>query len=132
ATNPSEATSAEAPLPATVRTYRLRIYATAAYAAQILDWQRRATELVDDVNRVLAPSMGAQLVIDGFRDGFVEEQSLNASLHALRKTDDGHDVDWVVGLVGGLPRTTQSFHELGMANILGKHLVVRATSPSQE
>src|SRR5437764_8924720 len=65
ATNPSEATSAEAPLPATVRTYRLRVYATAAYAAQILDWQRRATELVDDVNRVLAPSMGAQLVIDG-------------------------------------------------------------------
>jgi hypothetical protein len=132
ATAPSEASTADAPHPPAARTYRLRVYATAAYAAQILDWHRRATELIDDANRVLAPSIGAQLAIDGFRDGFVEEQSLSASLNALRKTDDGHDVDWVIGLVGGLPRTTQSFHELGMANILGKHLVVRATSPSQE
>jgi hypothetical protein len=34
----------------------------------------------------------------------------------------------VVGLVGALPRQTQSLHELGYSEVLGKHVVVRAAS----
>src|SRR5258706_13174966 len=92
----STADAPAAPTPA-VRTYRIRVYATPAYATERLDWHRRATELVDDANRVLAASIGGQLVIDDFRDWTSEEQSLGASLGALRQRGDGRDIDWCLG-----------------------------------
>ena len=41
-------------------------------------------------------------------------------------------VDFVLGLVGSLPRVEFSFHQLGMAGLLGKHLVVRAMNDDAE
>src|SRR5262249_25369578 len=53
-------------------------------------------------------------------------------LEDLAATDRGDDVDWVVGLAGAVPKFTSSVHELGMARLLGKHLVVRAMNDAAE
>jgi hypothetical protein len=53
------------------------------------------------------------------------EDDLRATLDALAAKDRGDDVDLVVGMIGALPRVSASFHELGMAEVLGKHVVVR-------
>jgi hypothetical protein len=119
----------------TARDYRVRVYATPAYAALTLDWHRRVGEIVGDGNAILGPSIGAQLTVEEFHDwsvGAGEEQNLAAALHALHDEDDGKGADWVIGFVGSLPRATRSFHELGMADVPGKHLVLRATSVAEE
>ena len=56
------------------------------------------------------------------------DDNLEAALAALRHDDPGDDVDVVVGLIGALPRPTDALHEVGYAEVLGKHLVVRAAS----
>ena len=106
--------------------------------AQTLDWARRVRELVDDANRVLQPSFDAQLEIEsmdawnvGDKSAGVEE-NMDAALAALKIADPGDDVDWVGGLVGALPRLTVSFHELGKAEFLSKHLVLRAAGNAGE
>jgi hypothetical protein len=38
----------------------------------------------------------------------------------------------VIGFVGGLPRLSQSFHELGYGDLVGTHVIVRASTDLQE
>jgi Matrixin len=133
ATPPPETSSAAETRSAQgVRAYRVRVYATPAYEAQTLDWHRRVSEIIEDGNLVLGPSVGARLTIESFNDWSVEEQSLSGALHTIRDEDEGRGVDWVIGFVAGLPRATSSFHELGMAEIPGKHLVLRASGVADE
>jgi hypothetical protein len=54
------------------------------------------------------------------------DDDLQASMQAVAKNDAGKDADWVLGLVGGLPKYTLSFHQLGLGIVLGKHIVLRS------
>jgi len=46
----------------------------------------------------------------------------------LARLDPGLDVDWVVGLVSPLPLVSMSFHDLGWAEVPGRHFVLRGMS----
>jgi hypothetical protein len=93
-------------------------------------------DLVDDANVVLAPSLGARLEIETMSQwddaGGDRDAPLESALEELRAKDAGDGADWVIGMVGGLSRLTPSFHELGMGEMAGKHLVVRAASKADE
>lgn len=116
------------------RTLRVRLRATPRYAAQALDWQKQAAELVDDANRVLAPAVAVKLEIAAMDtwSPAPPEGALDASLAALRAADDAGDVDVVIGIVGGIPKHTAQFHDLGLAAVLGKHMVVRAAQSAED
>jgi hypothetical protein len=131
-TPPPETSSAGEARAGAVRAYRVRIYASPAYEALTVDWHRRVSELLEDGNLVLGPSIGARLTIESFHEWAVDEQSLSGALRALAEEDEGRDVDWVIGFVSALPRATRSFHELGMAEVPGKHLVLRAAGVADE
>ena len=120
--------------PAATRALRMRIYASTAYEAQTIDWQRQVRDLIDDANPILAAALGAHLELDTMQtwDDAVEGSSLEATLVALRAKDSGEGVDWVAGMVGSIPRVTESFHELGMGEVVGKHIVLRAASRLEE
>jgi len=120
--------------PARVTRYRVRVLANASYAAQTMNWQKQVRDLFEEANRVLEPSFGARLEIDTMSawDMRVSDDDLRASLAALRADDAGQGVEWVVGLVGGMPRLSASLHDVGVANVLGKHVVVRAAAREGE
>ena len=110
-------------------TYRVRLRPDAHYQAQTVDVDRQLRELVEDANRVLEPGLGLELEIDAIRPWvFDGDEHVDVALTALAKDDGGEDVDVVIGLIGALPRPTESLHELGMAEMLGKHVVLRAAS----
>jgi hypothetical protein len=110
-------------------TYRVRLRPNAHYLAQTVDAERQLRELVEDANRVLQPGLGLELDVDAIRPWSLDgDERLEGALGGLAKDDDGQDADLVVGFIGALPRPTESLHELGMAEMLGKHLVVRAAS----
>ena len=114
-------------------TFHLRALATAQYTAQTLDWQRDFKELVARANAVVEP-LGAHLEVDSMSSwtSSASAADVDVALAALRHDDDGGGVDWVVGLVGGLPKFTDSFHELGRGDVIGKYFVLRAATDLQE
>ena len=121
---------------APAKAFRMRVRATPQYAAQTVDWQKQTRELVDDANQILAPSVGVRLDVESMvawsPPAGAKESDLDATLVALRAADAGGDVDWVAAMVGGIPKQTAAFHELGIAEVLGKHLVVRAALDANE
>jgi hypothetical protein len=113
---------------------RIRVHATAAYAAEVVDWPRQFARLLEDVNRVVEPTLEAKLeLVDASTwSPSLSNDDLNPLLASLRRDDGGNDVDCVVGLVGSLPVFAHSFHQLGLGQVLGKHLVVRAMNDARE
>ena len=119
---------------AAVKPLHVRLHATRAYTAQVLDWQRDFKQTLTEVNRLFSPTFGAQLEVSeaNLWQPKAGEESIDAVLEELGELDDGAGVDWVVGLIGSVPRFAQSFHELGVANVIGKHLVVRSINNVEE
>ncbi len=111
------------------RTYRVRLRPDAQYLAQTVDPERQMGDLVEDADRVLEASLGLHLEAETTKPWSLDaDEHLENALVALGRDDPGDDVDVVLGLVGALPRQTESLHELGYSEILGKHIVVRAAS----
>jgi hypothetical protein len=111
---------------------RIRIFATPKYVGQAMDWQRDARDLIDGANAVLEGDIGLRLEIDSMNTWDGDRDDAAAQLEALRAKDSGSDVAWVLGLVGGFPTFTESFHQLGYADVIGKHLVLRASTDLSE
>jgi predicted Zn-dependent protease len=109
------------------RTARLRVYATRPYQAQNLRWREDFSEDIDLVNQYLIPAFGLRLEIVEFESWAYEgdSESLGTMIEALEQADPARDVDWVIGLASALSSTTNSFHQLGIAHVLGRHLVMR-------
>jgi tetratricopeptide (TPR) repeat protein len=124
---PTRLAPAEAAHKEAVRTARLRVYATRQYQAQNLRWRESFGEDLDLVNQYLIPAFGLRLEVVEFEswayDG--DDTSLGAMIEALEQVDPARDVDWVIGLASALSSTTDSFHQLGIAHVLGRHLIMR-------
>jgi hypothetical protein len=119
--------------PRRARPMRVRAWITSSYGAQVIDPQHELRELFDDANAVTEPLLGLHLVLDEVKTWeLASDDDLQKCLDKLVASDKGDDVDWVAGFVGGLPKTTYSFHDLGRAYIATKHLVVRAPSRADE
>lgn len=115
--------------PSTARKLRVRAYVARAYTTQVIDVPRTLRDLFEDANDVTEPALGVRLELEGIRSWEIaKDDDLKKLLTELRSADAGSDVDWVVGFVGALPRTSLSFHDLGMAETPGRHVVLRAPS----
>lgn len=116
------------------RTARIRVYASRAYTAEILDWQRRFARVVDDATAIVGPIIDARLEVVETKAWALKQDDENVSrlVAELHEADSGEDVDWVVGLVGSIPRFASSFHELGAGVLIGKHIVLRAINNAAE
>jgi hypothetical protein len=115
------------------RRWRVRLRPTAQYLAQTVDAPKQVADLLEDANGVLQPALGLHLDMDRLQPWARDaEDKLGAALAALRTDDPGDDVELVVGMLGGLSRQTDSFHEVGMADMPGKHLLVRAAARADE
>lgn len=117
-----------------IRRARVRVYASDAHRAQSRRWEQSFRIQLDTANQYLIPAFGIRLdmveVVPWTRQGTGDD--LGAMLAELEARDPGTDVDWVVGLVTALSSTSASFHELGVARALGRHMVLRGHSDLEE
>jgi hypothetical protein len=117
------------PVRAARRALQLRVRPNRRYLAQTVDATKHVADLVADANGVLTPALALSLDVDRVEPWTNEtDERLEPALAALAHDDAGSEVDFVLGLIGALPRPTDSLHELGMAELGGKHMVVRAPS----
>jgi len=115
------------------RTWRVRVRTDAMYLAQNMDAPRQIASLLDDASRILGPSIGLELGLDRVQPWTNDaDDRLEDSLAALQHDDVGDGVDLVVGMIGSLPRQTDSLHNEGLATLLGKYVVVRGASRAGE
>lgn len=112
---------------------RVRVWVTPTFASQVVEHQRQITSTLEDSSKILAP-LGVRLDIATFNrwEDAGPEDDLQALVAALRAKDPGDDVDWVVAFVGSIPKVTNSFHDLGMADTPGKFLVLRSPGSLDE
>jgi hypothetical protein len=112
---------------------RVRVHATPAYAAQTPDWKSHIGVLLAQAGTTLEASVGSGLVLEtAVAWEHTAANRLEGDLAALRDEDTGEGADLVLGLLGGLPLATPSFEKLGMSEVGGKHLVVRAPNVASE
>lgn len=130
---PARLTAREDAPAARVTTMKVRFYRTREYTAQTVDAERQLREIVEAANGPLADA-GVRLEIEETRpwDDAPPASSLPAMLDALAAKDPATETSWVIGLVGALPLASESFHELGMARIHGRHVVLRAATRAKE
>jgi hypothetical protein len=131
---PATAGDASAPSHEGAKVLRLRVHATPSYAAEVVDWPRQFARLLEDVNRVIEPTLDArfELTAASTWSTTLSSDDLDPLLTELRTIDRGDDVDGVVGLVGSLPVFARSFHQLGYGQVMGKHFTLRAMNDARE
>ncbi len=111
---------------------RARVYADDDYRAQNINWERHVEKQLARANEILA-GLGVQVEVAAFK--VWPRRSVNAlaqDLAELKAADPGEGVDLVVGYVTALPIFVRSLHDLGHAQVLGKHFVVRGMDDRAE
>lgn len=127
ASAPAAIESAEPASARAAHVWRVRFRPDAQYLAQTIDAPRQLGDLVADADGALAASLPLQLTVDKIEPWSASsDDDVDGALAALQRDDDGAGVDLVIGLLGALPRPTDSLHEVGRATILGHHAVLRA------
>jgi tetratricopeptide (TPR) repeat protein len=119
---------------ATKRTLLVRVWADQDYQKATLGWQVRTYEQIERTNEVLRATLGIALDLVEVKtwDRTSRLGAMSPALVDLEAIDPGKDVDLVVGLMTPLTIATSSFHELGMARLLGRHIVLRGMDDEQE
>jgi biopolymer transport protein ExbD len=119
--------------PGNVATARIRVWADDTYRAQNVKWQRSFDGQLAYANAVLGPMFGVVLRAD-YREWNRHPGTgrLEDDLRALAAHDPGDGVFAVVGLTSALGLVSSTFDELGMAELGGKHLVMRGYSDIEE
>lgn len=116
-----------------VRVAKVRVWADAEYRSQNLRWKQGFGDELDYANQLLQPMLGLRLEAE-FRewDRRAPGASLRDTLAALAEHDPGDDVAWVFGLTSALPLVTATMDELGVAEVLGGHVVLRGYNDLEE
>jgi hypothetical protein len=109
-----------------VRTLRVRLYVDAD-ALHKDSTQREFEERLERANQVLQSALRLRLKLDDMRELPAQrpEVSTDEALVALQQLDPAKDVDLVVAIIAASPVVTLSFHDLGRAQLIGRHLVLR-------
>ncbi|MBZ0238012.1 MAG: hypothetical protein K8M05_37210 [Deltaproteobacteria bacterium] len=116
------------------RELKVRVYVDEDFRAQTLRWKQQIEEQFDDANQFLVPALGIRLEIVSYTPWPHRSASLSMEAlgRALEAHDAGDDVAWVVGYVSSLSIASTSFEQLGIAHLLGKHVVVRGYAENGE
>jgi hypothetical protein len=109
---------------------KVKIYATPDYQAMRTDWEQRVRSEIDAAGSLLGPAFGLRLEVVSTHDWEPEcdPANLQACLRELIADEPGDEVDWVVGLVAAQPLFTNSFDDLAVAALPGRHIVMRDLS----
>lgn len=113
--------------PDELKLLRIRVYAARDYRDQTNNWQPRFRRLLERVNQRVRAWPGVRFEVVEFKTWEIDTQqaSINSLIEELIRKDPGDDVDYVVGLASAVALWPNNLHQLGGANIMGKHFVMR-------
>ncbi len=109
-----------------VHVAKVRVLASAEYRSQVPNWRQRVASQIAAVNPLLVEALGLRLEIVDYRDwDLAASEDVHTAGDALVMQHPGNDVDWVIGMIGALPRIVTDYHALGAARPRGRHIILR-------
>jgi biopolymer transport protein ExbD len=113
---------------------QVRVWADDEYRAQHLHWKDAFAAQLDYANEVLGPLLGIQLQPQYREWSYRAEPgaSLEDRLHALAAQDPGDDVFAVIALTSSIALVAGEFDQLGVAELGGRHMVLRGHADVEE
>ncbi|HWO26952.1 MAG TPA: hypothetical protein VNO30_49820 [Kofleriaceae bacterium] len=116
-----------------ITTRKIRVWADDQYRAQNVQWRRSFEAPLELANLVLTSLLGLRLEPEfQMWERHAPASTITADLEALAERDPGRDVLLVVGLTSSLPLVSATFDELGLAQVSGRHLIVRGYADLEE
>ncbi|HWO19611.1 MAG TPA: hypothetical protein VNO30_12580 [Kofleriaceae bacterium] len=112
------------------RTVKVRVHVDAGVRAQAR-WREEITDQIDYASQLLTPLCGVRLSIDAIKE-WARPSDPDVALLALTDADRGEGVGWVIGYVTAGDTVSKAMSELGRAEPLGRHVIVRAWAERPE
>jgi len=89
-------------------------------------WKDKINDQIDYAGQFLTPLLGVRFKVESIKEwnrtGVLDPVE---ALRALKEVDDGKEAIWVIGYIGAPETATKALSELGNADLLGRHVVVR-------
>lgn len=112
---------------------RIRVWADDAYRAQNVHWEQTFQDQLERANEVLGGMFGVELVAElRSWSRAAPDATLEDSLQTLAGLDPGDDVLTVVGLTSSIGIVEATFEKLGVAEVGGRHMVLRGHADLEE
>ncbi|MBX3156348.1 MAG: hypothetical protein KF773_10145 [Deltaproteobacteria bacterium] len=113
---------------------KIRVYADEEYRAQNVGWQQAFQRELEMTNDILGQAFGVKLVAE--LHAWSYRAPAGATLldvaQALQQHDPGDGVLTVVGLTSAMSLVASQFEQLGIANVPGRHIVLRGFADREE
>ena len=118
------------PRPGDARTAKLRIYADPGVQA-LPHWKEDITDQIDYASQLLQPLIGVKLAIESIND-WQRTGEPHDALRALTEVAQPDTAAWVIGYIAPANSVAQVMSDLGDAQPLGHHVIVRAWAEKPE
>jgi tetratricopeptide (TPR) repeat protein len=112
------------------RDAKIRVWADAGVRA-LPGWKDEINDQIDYASQLLTPLLGVRLKIEDVKD-WDRTGDPTSALKDLEAVDEGKEVIWVVGYVTAGDSASKAMTELGSAELLGKHIIVRGWAKDAE
>ena len=112
------------------RTAKVRIYADPGVRA-LPHWKEDILDQLDYASQLLQPLVGVKLAVESFKE-WSRVGDLHDALRDLVQADKAEDATWVIGYITPSDTVSTAMSELGDAQPLGHHVVVRAWAEKPE
>lgn len=120
------------PRPGDPRTAKVRIYADPGVRA-LPRWREDINDEVDYASQLLTPLLGVRLQVEGVKDwARTGDPAPREAIKELIAADPGDNATWVIGFVSPADTASTAMTELGEAEPLGHHVIVRAWAEKPE
>ncbi len=125
-------TTLEAHQPRTgdARSAKVRVYVDAAVRV-LPGWKEKLTDQLDYAGQLLTPLLGVKLEVESWKD-WERTGTPGEALRQLTDADKGDGVTWVIGYVSPNDVASKAMSELGDAQLLGHHVVIRMWADAPE
>jgi len=112
------------------RIAKVRIYADPGVRA-LPHWKEDIADQLDYASQLLQPLVGLKLAVESYKE-WPRARGVDDALRELAEVDKATDVAWVIGYVTPADVASTAMSELGDAQPLGHHVIVRAWAEKPE
>src|SRR5687767_5999664 len=113
------------------RDVKVRVWTDAGARANTR-WKDEINEQIDYANQVLTPLIGVRLQVEAFKEWSRGAAQPHQALEQLVAADNADGVVFVIGYIAAPDTASKAMAELGYAEPLGRHVVVRGYAEAQE
>lgn len=118
--------------PTATQVVRVRAYVDDSYVQETMRWEEHIKEHIELATTIAEPQINTRFELVGIQRWHPQSTEMTELMDAIAKLDEGKDAEVIVAYTGSFGGLTRSHHNLGLGDVLGKHMVLRAMNKGAE